>query len=84
MRREDLGGAPTECRRETGVQPRSSSDTVQQILTGEKTLAELGRELDMLAHRVHRRHGRPHVGQIQRPASNQRRRGPGDRQMGVE
>ena len=26
----------------------------------------------MLAPRVHRRHGRPHVGQIQQPASNQR------------
>jgi putative transposase len=26
----------------------------------------------MLAPRVHRRHGRPHLGQIQRPASNQR------------
>jgi putative transposase len=25
----------------------------------------------MLAPRVHRRHGRPHVGQIQQPASNQ-------------
>jgi transposase InsO family protein len=27
----------------------------------------------MLAPRVHRRHGRPHLGQIQQPASNQRR-----------
>ena len=26
----------------------------------------------MLAPRVHRRHGRPHLGQIQQPASNQR------------
>jgi transposase InsO family protein len=26
----------------------------------------------MLAPRVHRRHGRPHLGQVQRPASNQR------------
>lgn len=25
----------------------------------------------MLAPRVHRRHGRPHLGQVQRPASNQ-------------
>src|SRR5436190_14866332 len=27
----------------------------------------------MLAPRVHRRHGRPHVGQVHEPASNQRR-----------
>lgn len=76
-------------------------ETVQRILGGEKTLAELSRDLDifptvdsldrgggvkkksvvaqrirsvtvMLPPRVHRRHSRPHLGQMRQPASNQR------------
>jgi transposase-like protein len=45
--RRTHGRAPTESRRATGVSTEFKRATVQRILTGEKTLAELSRELDI-------------------------------------